>query len=225
MESQAQEVGEVDRGATKTQHSQPAEPLRAEERLNLSLQNSLDLGYVRLHLAAAERARRAASEVCGCAHLAALQHAAPAAAAEAVATGEHDGPQEQVEADGAAEVLLRERLGPWAAQIFFGHCRLGYGGVGATRGGRCRPDCGVRVLGRCCLTDVVVGRCCISDGVRGVVVGRWCFCGVEDIGGRDSGLVVIVDHMWLGLDVTVSVMRVAGVKKCLLHEVLKNVLF
>ena len=156
--------------APPRQHFQPAEPLRAEERLNLALQNSLDLGYVRLHLAAAERARRTASEVCGCAHLAALQHTAPAAAAEAVATGEHNGPQEQVEADGAAEVLLRERLGPWAAQIFFGHCRLGYGGVGATRGGRCHPDCGVRVLGRCCLTDVVVGRCCISDGVGGGLV-------------------------------------------------------
>ena len=156
--------------APPRQHFQPAEPLRAEERLNLALQNSLDLGYVRLHLAAAERARRTASEVCGCAHLAALQHTAPAAAAEAVATGEHDGPQEQVEADGAAEVLLRERLGPWApAQIFFGHRRLGYGGVGATRGGRRHLDCGVGVLGRCCLTDVVVGRCCISDGLAVIV--------------------------------------------------------
>ena len=46
-----QEVGKVDSVAPLRRHSQPAESLRAEERLNLALQDAVDLGHVRPHLA------------------------------------------------------------------------------------------------------------------------------------------------------------------------------
>ena len=83
---------------------------KAELRAHLALEIPIDLGHARLDLAATERADGAATGASSDdTRLAALQHVHPAAAAEAVAAREHDGAEQQLDADGAAVVRRPRR--------------------------------------------------------------------------------------------------------------------
>ena len=86
------------------------ELLEADPLAHLALEIQVDLGHARPHLAATERANGVAGAASDGTRLAALQQANPAAAAEAVAAREHDGAEQQLDADGAA-VLRRPRRG------------------------------------------------------------------------------------------------------------------